>query len=442
MRQRSSDDGLTTSARVASLMPRSPSELASPTRPQRASSRDVKIREPRKLNRFFRAINGLLTFAFLLFLIVAGTVFAMRAKFDALGPLATSTTVVIPRGAGIIEIAERLEKDGIVSDRRIFTAQYYWARFGAGRATDKITIKAGEYEIKKAASISDVLATLVEGRAVLQKVTIPEGLTSQQIVERLKTDPNLTGDLAEVPPEGALLPDTYRFSRGLSRQEILDRMQAEMNKALAQFWEKRQADLPIQTKEEALVLASIIEKETGRNDERARVAAVFVNRLRKRMRLQSDPTIVYGLVGGQGPLGRPITRGDIDSRTPYNTYQIDGLPPGPICSPGRASIEAALNPAKTDDLYFVADGTGGHVFTSTLKDHNAAVQNWRKVEREQRARQEARAAAKAEAQAKVAATQDKAPAAETEDVPLPIRKPKRRQAPDGMQGLSKAPASK
>lgn len=427
MRQRSSDESPTASARVASLVPRSPSELASPTRPPRAASRDVKIREPRKLNGFFRVINGLLTFALLLLLVVATATFALRAKFDAPGPLAISTTAVVPRGAGIIEIAERLEKDGIVSDRRVFTAQYYWARLGAGRNSDKATVKAGEYEIKKAASIREVLDTLVEGRAVLHKVTIPEGLTSQQIVERLKADPNLTGDIAEIPLEGALLPDTYRFSRGLSRQDILDRMRAEMTKLVAQLWEKRQADLPFQTKEQGLVLASIIEKETGRNDERARVAAVFINRLRKPMRLQSDPTIVYGLVGGQGPLGRPIARSDIDGKTPYNTYQIDGLPPGPICNPGRASIEATLNPATTGDLYFVADGTGGHVFSATLKDHNAAVQNWRKVEREQRAKQQAQASAQAEADVKANGAQGATAGAETEDVPLPVRKPKRRR---------------
>ncbi len=422
MRQRSSDDSPTTSARVASLVPRSPSELAAPTRPPRAASRDVKIREPRKLNGFFRAINGLLTFVFLSMLILAAGAFTLRAKFDAPGPLKTSTTAVVPRGAGIIEIAERLEKEGIVSDRRIFTAQYYWTRLGAGRAAEKTTIKAGEYEIKKAASIREVLDTLVEGRAVLHKVTIPEGLTSRQIVERLNADPNLSGEITQIPPEGSLLPDTYRYSRGLSRQEIVDRMQAEMSKLLTQLWEKRQADLPIQTKEQALVLASIVEKETGRNDERARVAAVFVNRLRKRMRLQSDPTIVYGLVGGQGPLGRPITRSDIDSRTAYNTYQIDGLPPGPICNPGRASIEATLNPATSSDLYFVADGTGGHVFTATLKDHNTAVQNWRKVERELRAKQQA--AAQAETRESEA---EKTASLGTEDVPLPIRKPKRRR---------------
>ena len=318
----------------------------------------------------------------------------LRMKFDLPGPLATSTVAVIPKGEGVIDIAGRLEKEGIVADRRIFVAQYYAARLYGGLAGEKSGIRAGEYEIRKQASMRQVLDTLVEGRSILQKFTAPEGLTSLQIVERLRADNNLTGEIAQIPPEGTLLPDTYRFSRGLSRQELLDRMQAEHQKVMAQIWEKRQQDLPVKTPEQALVLASIIEKETGRADERDRVAAVFVNRLRKNMRLQSDPTIVYGLVGGQGPLGRGITRSDIDGKTPYNTYQIDGLPPGPICNPGRAAIEATLNPAKTNDLYFVAEGTGGgHVFTTNLKDHNAAVQNWRKFEREQRAKQGAQAPA-------------------------------------------------
>ncbi|MFN3869155.1 MAG: endolytic transglycosylase MltG, partial [Hyphomicrobiaceae bacterium] len=254
-----------------------------------------------------------------------------------------------------------------------------------GRAA---VLKAGEYEIRKAASMSAVHATLVEGKSILYKVTLPEGLTSAQIVERLMAEENLTGEIAEIPAEGSLLPDTYRFSRGMSRQELIERMQVEQRKFLAQMWEKRQPNLPVSTPEQALILASIVEKETGRADERHRVAGVFVNRLRKGMRLQSDPTIIYGIVGGKGSLGRPITRSDIDGKTAYNTYQISGLPPGPICNPGRPAIEATLDPAATNDLFFVADGSGGHAFSETLKEHNAAVANWRKVEKQ--AREEAR----------------------------------------------------
>lgn len=338
------------------------------------------------MNGFLRFIDGTLSFVFLGLLLFAAVGIWLRQGVDAPGPLAESAVVVIPKGEGAIEIAERLEKSGVITDRRLFMLHYYVARTfgGASSAPTKgeaASLKAGEYQFPQAATVRQVLDIVTSGRGVLQKITIPEGLTSQQIVERLKAEPGLAGDITEVPPEGSLLPDTYKFSRGTGRQEIIDRMRAEQSKLLAALWGTRDQTLPIKTPEEALVLASIVEKETGRAEERPRVAAVFVNRLRKPMRLQSDPTIVYGLVGGQGPLGRPITRADIDSKTPYNTYQIDGLPPGPICNPGRASLAAALNPPSTQDLYFVADGTGGHVFTSTLKDHNAAVQNWRRVER-------------------------------------------------------------
>ena len=378
--------------RPPTLTPRSPSDLIAPTRPPRPA-RDLKPRhEPRRLNGFFRFLNAALTFVFLLLLLSGALAFALRTSFDSPGPLAAPAVAVIPKGEGVIEIAGRLEKDGIISDRRIFVAQYYASRLYGGIAGDKAAIKAGEYEIKKEASMRQVLDTLVEGRSILQKITVPEGLTSQQIVERLRADNNLTGEIAQIPAEGTLLPDTYRFSKGMARQELIDRMLAEHQKTVASLWEKRQEGLPVQTLEQALILASIIEKETGRADERDRVAAVFVNRLRKPMRLQSDPTIVYGLVGGQGPLGRSITRSDIDSKTPYNTYQIDGLPPTPICNPGRSAIEATLNPAKSSDLFFVADGSGRHVFTTNLKDHNAAVQNWRKFEREQKAKQQGAAA--------------------------------------------------
>ena len=390
MRQRDPTQG--SAVRPPVMTPRSPADLIAPTRPPRPA-RDLKpSRPPRRLNGFFRFVNGALTFALVMLVLSGALAVVLRMKFDLPGPLATSTVAVIPKGEGVIDIAGRLEKEGIVADRRIFVAQYYAARLYGGLAGEKSGIRAGEYEIRKQASMRQVLDTLVEGRSILQKFTAPEGLTSLQIVERLRADNNLTGEIAQIPPEGTLLPDTYRFSRGLSRQELLDRMQAEHQKLMAQIWEKRQKDLPVQTPEQALVLASIIEKETGRADERDRVAAVFVNRLRKNMRLQSDPTIVYGLAGGQGPLGRGITRSDIDSKTPYNTYQIDGLPPGPICNPGRSAIEATLNPAKTNDLFFVADGSsGGHIFTTNLKDHNAAVQSWRKFERDQKAKQGAAA---------------------------------------------------
>ena len=316
-------------------------------------------------------------------MVVSGlTMLWLYHEFERAGPLAVTRTVGVPKGEGPIEIAARLEREGIISNRWAFVASHYVRNLmSQGKPA---VLKAGEYEIRKSASMSQVRATIVEGKSILHKVTLPEGLTSAQIIERLAAEETLTGEVTEIPPEGSLLPDTYRFSKGTTRQELVDRMLSEQQKFLTAMWEKRKPNLPVSTPEQALVLASIVEKETGRADERQRVAAVFVNRLRKNMRLQSDPTIIYGLVGGKGSLGRPITRSDIDSKTAYNTYQINGLPPGPICNPGRSAIEATLDPAETQDLYFVADGSGGHAFSESLKEHNAAVSNWRKVEKQAR----------------------------------------------------------
>ena len=241
----------------------------------------------------------------------------------------------------------------------------------------------------------DVLDLLTRGKAILYKVTIPEGLTSEQAVQRLRSAELLVGEIDAIPPEGSLMPDTYKFTRGMTRQGLLERMQAEQRKFVTNLWESRASGLPYKTVEEAIVLASIVEKETGRADERARIAGVFVNRLRKGMRLQSDPTIIYGLVGGKGKLGRPLLRNEIRKPTPYNTYVIAGLPPGPIANPGRAAIEAVLQPAATKDIYFVADGTGGHAFAATLTAHNENVARWRQIEREMRAKQAAEAKLKA-----------------------------------------------
>jgi UPF0755 protein len=215
-------------------------------------------------------------------------------------------------------------------------------------------------------------------------MTIPEGLTSEQIVQRLLENDILSGNIREMPREGSLLPETYKFTRGMTREQIIQRMQQTQRRLLQEVWEHRSADLPLKTPEQLVTLASIVEKETGRPDERTRVASVFVNRLKQRMRLQSDPTIIYGLVGGKGTLGRPIMRSEIDQPTPYNTYVIDGLPPGPIANPGRASLEATANPARTKELFFVADGTGGHAFAETLDQHNRNVARLRAFEREQK----------------------------------------------------------
>ncbi len=363
---------------VGKTRPRSPAEALepgiAPKRPRR------KNHEPsRRIGGFARFISSAMTLALAAMIIMGAGVLWFVHEFEKPGPLTVSRTLGVSRGEGPIEIADQLERDGIISNRWVFVAGHY-TRAMLNRSKPQ-HLKAGEYEFKKGASVAQVHAVLVEGKSILSKVTIPEGLTSAQIVERLKASDDLEGEITDIPPEGTLLPDTYRFSKGMKRQELIDRMQNEQERFLTGLWEKRQPNLPVSTPQEALILASIVEKETGRSDERERVASVFVNRLKKKMRLQSDPTIIYGLVGGQGALGRPITRSDIDGKTSHNTYQIPGLPPTPICNPGRSAIEATLNPANTDDLYFVADGSGGHAFSSSLKEHNAAVSNWRKVER-------------------------------------------------------------
>lgn len=377
-----------------------------------------------------RFLSGLFTLILFLMLAAGSMVALLYHQFEMPGPLAVSRVVTVPKGEGRIEIATRLEKEGAISNRWAFIVNYL---LRSALGPKPLELKAGDYEIKKNASMAEIMETLTQGRGVLSKITIPEGMTSLQIVEKLREEDELTGDVTDIPPEGSLLPDTYRFSKGMERRELLERMQGEMQRFLAAAWERRQPSLPISTPEEAVIFASIVEKETGRADERGRVAAVFMNRLKKGMRLQSDPTVIYGIVGGQGSLGRAITRADLDQKTSHNTYQIGGLPPTPICNPGRSAIEATLAPPATTDLYFVADGTGGHTFSDTLKEHNAAVTNWRKVERERKKEAEAAAAAApdaipapsaaaAAAPRVINASPTAAPAAAT--VPLPVRKPK------------------
>ncbi len=381
---------------------------------------------PRRGGGFVRFVSGLLTVLLVIMVGIGALGLLLYHQFETPGPLEVSRVVVIPKGEGRIQIASRLERDGVISNRWTFIASYLMQNLLADEPEE---LKAGEYEIKKQASMADVLAVLTQGKSILSKLTIPEGLTSQQIVERIREEPDLIGEITEIPSEGTLLPDTYRFSKGMSRQELLDRMQAEMRRFLVGAWQRRQTDLPLNSPEEAIVFASIVEKETGRADERDRVASVFVNRLRNGMRLQSDPTVIYGIVGGEGRLGRPLTRADLNKETQHNTYKVKGLPPTPICNPGRAAIQATLNPAKTKDLYFVADGTGGHAFSETLRDHNSAVSNWRKIERrmrKQRDEEEAATAATLSTAISAGGASEASSASDSANaagVPLPIRKP-------------------
>ncbi len=383
--------------RSSGALARSPSEQLEPTRPLARSKRRYRYaREPGRSSGLLRLVSGVFTVLLLLMAIVGGVALALQSWVNAPGPLAAGKAVVIPKGEGVHDIASRLEREGVIADRRLFIAGYLIAKATAwGEKARPPQLKAGDYQIPEAASIRNVIDILSEGRTITHRVTVPEGLTSHQIVERLKADPNLAGDVTEVPSEGILLPETFIVQRGAQRQAILDNMRAESRKLMEKLWDQRQKGLPFKTPEEALVLASIVEKETGRNDERERVAAVFVNRLRQNMRLQSDPTILYGLGTGKTVWSRQILKSEIAQRTAHNTYQIDGLPPTPICNPGRASIEAVLNPANTKDLYFVADGNGGHIFAGTLKDHNANVQKWRALEKEREKEKEKAAKAAA-----------------------------------------------
>jgi UPF0755 protein len=367
---------------------RSPAEALEPLGPVESAEPDSGGRRMHPVLAFF---NAMLQLAFVTAVIGLALFYFGRQQFDQPGPLPNTASIIIPKGEGVSAIADRLEQDKVIVDRGLFVGSvvYFTYLRGAG------SLKAGEYEFPKHASLRQVLDTLVDGKSVEHKITFPEGLTSQQIVQKLLAHPDLQGTIAEIPAEGSLLPDTYRFQRGDSRLQIVERMKSDQKKFLDKLWNERDPEIPVQTPEEALILASIVEKETGQTSERPHVASVFQNRLRKRMRLQSDPTIIYGLVGGKGFLDHPIQQEELDRETPYNTYKIDGLPPTPIANPGRASIEAVLKPAKTNDLYFVADGTGGHVFAPSLNEHNRNVARWRKVERELRAQERAAAAAAA-----------------------------------------------
>jgi len=310
----------------------------------------------------------------LLLMIAGGYAFSVgKERFEAPGPLQQDTVVNIPRGSGIRDISALLQRDGVIDQPFVFIAGVLMRRAREG-------LKAGEYGFKAHASLSDVVATLSEGKVVVHQITFPEGLTSEQTVAHLMDDAVLAGNINEVPAEGSLLPDTYSFARGITREQIIHRMQRAQQVLLADIWARRAPGLPLKTPQELVILASMIEKETGRPDERTRIAAVFVNRLKQKMRLQSDPTIIYGLVGGKGSLGRPIMKSEIDQPTPYNTYQIDGLPPGPIANPGRAALEAAANPARTRDLYFVAEGNGGHLFAETYEQHQKNVMHLRQLQ--------------------------------------------------------------
>lgn len=303
-------------------------------------------------------------------------------EFTTAGPLASEKILIIPKGAGVLGMADLLAREEVISNKYVFGA-YSKLTGTAGK------LQAGEYQFTPHIEMTAVLAKIARGDIYQRNFTIPEGKTSFEIVEILKKVSNLTGEVTEIPAEGSLLPNTYSYHAEDSRASKIALMQQEMTKAIDELWPAREADLPFTTKQEAITLASIVEKETGVAHERKRVAGVFINRLRTGMLLQTDPTVIYGLTKGahknegQGPLGRRLLIKDLQTPNPYNTYLNPGLPPGPIANPGRASIEAVLHPEKHNYLFFVADGKGGHIFAATLDEHNRNVANWRQIRRNQ-----------------------------------------------------------
>ncbi|MTI17613.1 endolytic transglycosylase MltG [Rhodobacteraceae bacterium RKSG542] len=359
------------------INPKSPSQAIQPEQAPPPPKRSRHARNPIVL-----VINFFLTITVLAALAAGGALYWGKARFEEPGPLKQEATVVIPNGSSLATISDRLIDAGVIDNTFVFE--------GAVRVyKNQNKMKAGEYAFAAGSSMREVMNDLVSGRAVFHSVTFPEGWTSAQIVDRLNKNEVLLGEISAIPVEGSLMPETYSFTRGTTRQKILDEMGAAMSKNLERVWRGRTQDLPINSPEELVILASIVEKETSKADERNRVAGVFVNRLNKGMKLQSDPTILYGLYGSDAWLKdrSGITRSELNQKNPYNTYQIKALPPGPIGNPGVAALEAVANPSRTKDLYFVADGTGGHAFAETYKQHQNNVAKWRKIEREIRAKQ-------------------------------------------------------
>jgi UPF0755 protein len=326
-------------------------------------------------------IGKLVRLFLLLFVLAAGLAGGAAywgfQKFHEPGPAAIDTTLVIDRGLGVRTIADKLAAAGVITDPLVFSA-------GVRVYGEEQPLQAGEYQFAARLSMRLVMEQMIDGVTVKHRLTIPEGLTSAEIVALVAAASDLEGNVpATMPADGALLPETYFYSKGDTRAQLLDRMRKGMSDALAELWPARDGAVPLKSVAEAVILASIVEKETGLAAERPHVASVFFNRLAQGMALQSDPTVIYALTGGKGPLGRALSRADLQVANPYNTYANPGLPPGPIANPGRASLQAVLHPDSTKDLYFVADGNGGHAFAATLDEHNKNVAAWRKQQKQQ-----------------------------------------------------------
>ncbi|MGV6801758.1 MAG: endolytic transglycosylase MltG [bacterium] len=323
-------------------------------------------------------ISSLFKFIFVLMLIaiasLLGGYYYLEKVTHNQGPLEQSTIIWVKPGSSLSKIATELTHISAIKSDLIFKIETY-------RRGLQSSLQAGEYEIPAHSSIDEILDILTEGKPYLHKMTFAEGLTTQMILQAIQDNDVLSGEITIAPAEGVLLPETYSFPRGMKRDDLIQQMQKAQTDLITLIWPQRVDGLPFDSKEEAIILASIVEKETGIASERARVAAVFVNRLKRGMRLESDPTIIYGLTGG-APLGRGIRQSELRKETPYNTYVIKGLPPTPIANPGEGALRAVLHPADTKEIFFVADGSGGHVFAETLAQHNANVRKWRQIERQ------------------------------------------------------------
>ena len=314
-------------------------------------------------------------FLFVIVLVGGGAGAWFWNAFNAGGPLRDETVLVIPKGSGVGAIADLLAKEGVIESPLVF-------KLGVKFFSKDQPLHAGEFRFPTAASPRGAMQVLIEGKSVLHRVTLAEGWTVREMFDALQASPLLDGPLPPPPAEGTLLPETYFFVRGDSRGALVERMKSNMTETLARLWAKRDPKVDLDSPYEAVILASIVEKETGLKDERARVAAVFHNRLKKGMALQSDPTVIYAVTLGKAPLGRDLTYADLKLDSPYNTYVVAGLPPSPIANPGEAALTAVLHPKSTKELYFVADGTGGHAFAETMDGHLKNVAKWRKLQKQ------------------------------------------------------------
>ena len=325
--------------------------------------------------------HGVLAYFLLFFIAVSllgGSVLTTYTQFVEDGPLEAPKDVVIPKGKSLKQVARILKREGVIDSPSIF-------ELGVRASGNTLKIKSGEYNFPRRSSAKLVMNILTDGQTVARRFVAPEGMTSAQIVALMDKYLGLTGEIKVIPPDGTLLPETYNYSYGDTKESLLRRMQESMDKTMADLWAKRNKKMPLKTPQEAIILASIVEKETAKSEERPHIASVFFNRLKKKIRLQSDPTVIYAITDGKMDLKRALTYADLKVQNPYNTYMVYGLPQGPISNPGRAALTAVLNPIETDDIYFVADGKGGHVFAPTYEEHQKNVTRWRQSQKKKKA---------------------------------------------------------